>query len=501
MLNYQRASGILMHLISLPSHFGIGDMGPYAYQFADMLYDSGQTLWQVLPLTTTSIDCGNSPYTSNSAFAGNKLLISPELLAKEGLLNEVTFKNASSCFENNFIDYLQVRRVKNELLSKAYKTYCENPADCKTEFEIFISKNSYWLDNYALYSALRETIGLPWYLWPESLRDRSPQVLREKRQNLEGMIEFEKFIQFLFFKQWISLKRYCNEKGIKIVGDLPFYVSYDSADVWSKPELFKLDVDKKPLFVSGVPPDYFSATGQLWNHPIYNWEKHNETHFEWWETRINRCLGFYDLMRIDHFRGLLAYWEIPVNEKTAVNGKWVATPSDAFFSMLKNRFPSLPFIAEDLGVITDDVRQVLDTLQLPRTYVLVFAFDGVQNNAHLPHNHKKNSVVYTGTHDTNTVRGWFNKDANQTVRNTLKNYLGKTLSESDVSWEFVKMAESSNSKFCIIPVQDLLSLGSEARLNNPASSVNNYLWKLNDKQFFNIPLSALNEITAASGRI
>lgn len=449
-------------------------------------------------MTPTAIEYGNSPYTSSSGFAGNPLLISPESLIEEGLLDPQSLSNIIP--PSNHIDYVAVSNLKREVVRGAYTKFRLSFKDYASDYEKFISDNSYWLEDYSLYKALREGSGKPWLLWPAPLRDREPAAMSGKRNSLGDIIALENFAQFIFFRQWNSLKEYCKKGGLKIIGDLPFYESYDGADVWAHPELFKLDEKRRPRFVSGVPPDYFSKTGQLWGHPVYDWEELKRTSFEFWARRIAHSLRLFDILRLDHFRGLLAYWEVPASERTAMSGRWVETPSDAFFKNLISNFPSLPFIAEDLGVITEDVRQAMARLNIPGMRVLVFAFSGSSDNPNLPHNHPENSVASTGTHDTNTVKGWFLEEATQEEKNNLFRYISREVSANEVSWEFIRLAMSSAANLCIIPVQDLLSLGAEARLNQPASPTNNYLWRLQEGQLTADVLDQLGEVTKAYGR-
>ncbi len=493
-----RSSGILLHPTCLPSGYGIGDLGPQAYRFVDLLAETGQVYWQLLPLNPTSPETGNSPYISSSGFALNPLLVSPELLVVDGLLDEAIL-DAIRVPETSRIQYRSVHSAKLEILEKAYKAFLNKWSEFAGDFEDFCARNSYWLEDYAVFAALKEEFGLPWYRWPEGLRRRVPEDLGSRRKGLERA-EFQKFVQYLAYKQWSRLRERCRRRGIRIFGDLPFYVSHDSADVWACPELFKLDSEGKALFVSGVPPDYFSKTGQLWGHPVYDWERLRETRFEWWMRRMEHNVKMFDLVRIDHFRGLLAYWEVPANEETAVNGRWVKAPSEEFFKTLRGRFPSLPFVAEDLGVITEDVEAAIKDLGIPGMKVLIFAFDGKPDNPYLPENHEINSVSYTGTHDTNTVRGWFKEEATEDVKGNLFRYLGKTVGEDGIAAEMVRLAMGSRSRLCIVPIQDVLNLGSDARLNVPSSPLNNYLWKLAGDLLSKERLADFAQITQESGR-
>lgn len=493
-----RASGILLHPTCLPSEYGIGDLGPQSYRFVDLLAETGQSYWQLLPLNPTSPEYGNSPYTSSSGFALNPLLISPDMLAAEGLLG-VGVLNGIRVPESERIEYRSVQPAKYDVLKRAYIEFSRRRKDYSDEYECFCARNAPWLEDYSVFAAIKEETGLPWYLWPEGLRRRDPRELASIRRRL-GSVEFIKFVQFIAYRQWSHLKDYCKDKGIRIFGDLPFYVSHDSVDVWANPGLFKLDSRGMAVYVSGVPPDYFSDTGQLWGHPVYDWERLKETGFEWWMRRVEHNLEMFDLLRIDHFRGLLAYWEIPASEKTAINGRWIKVPSEEFFSELRRQFPTLPFVAEDLGVITDDVKKAIRDLGIPGMKILIFAFDGKPDNQYLPENHEVNSVSYTGTHDTNTVRGWFNEEATHEVKENLFRYLGKRIREDEVSIEMIKLAMGSRSRLCIVPVQDVLNLGSEARLNIPSSPINNYLWKMRGHLLMKESFAEFSRISQETGR-
>jgi 4-alpha-glucanotransferase len=498
MIFEKRASGILLHITSLPSNSGIGNLGPYAYRFVDLLAETKQSYWQTLPLTPTDLEHENSPYIASSSFAGNTLLISPELLVNEQLLSE-NLTNLSLDLPHKKVDYGVVYKLKSETIRKAYEVFKKKIRNYP-DFEDFCDRNSKWLDDYALYKALKDKNSLPWYLWPSHLRDREKRALAEKKENLKDSIGLERFAQFIFFRQWHSLREYLKRKGLSIIGDLPFYVGYDSADAWSHPKIFKLDTEKKPLFVSGVPPDYLSKTGQLWGTPVYDWEELAASNFEWWMERIDHNMQLFNILRIDHFRGLIAYWEVPAEANTAINGRWVKTNSEDFFKTLTSRFPDLPFIAEDLGIITADVKEVINKFNIPGMKVLLFAFDGSSDNPHLPHNYSRNSVVLTGTHDTNTVREWFAKEATLEEKNILIKYLGKHLSEEEVSWEFIKLAMNSTANLSIIPLQDVLSLGAEGRMNNPAMSVNNWGWRVTEEQLMGDMFGKLGKITETSER-
>ena len=488
----KRASGILLHISSLPSAFGIGDVGPESYHFAELLASQKQHYWSILPLTPTRVSDGNSPYQTSSAFAGNPLLISPELLAEDGFLP----KQSLMAQENDSqVDFQTVAQQKTALLTQAYAEF-KKTAQQQAEFKAFCSQNNTWLNDYALYAAIRQKTGKPWYMWLPSICHREPQALAQKQSQLAEPIKQEKFFQYLFFSQWSRLKAYCSSLGVQIVGDMPFYIAHDSADAWVHPELFSLHGNGKSLTVGGVPPDYFSATGQLWGNPTYNWSKHEETGFKWWMQRIRHNLLLCDRLRLDHFRGFVSYWQVAAVAKTALRGKWVKTPSDAFFAALKHAFPSLPLIAEDLGYIDQPVIAALKALEIPGMRVILFGFDGSKDNPHIPSNHVENSVVYTGTHDTNTAQGWFNSEASAKEKTNLQSLIGKKVPPEEVSFEVVKLALSSISNLALIPIQDLLGLGAEARMNNPSKPLGNWQWRVTKQQLASRKLSDLGELTA-----
>jgi len=498
MLN-SRGSGILLHFTSLPSPFGIGDFGPWAYRFADFLAETKQTYWQCLPLNPTDIEYGNSPYHSMSAFACNPLLISPELLIQEGLLTETELEPLPS-FSQERVDFDLVVSYKDRLSCSAYDRFKRQ--ETKGEYRSFCSQQTSWLDDFALFVALKKEFkGRPWSQWPDNLRDREPEALFSARERLSDRIQEQKFLQYLFFKQWSSLKKYCTERGIKIIGDVPIYVVHDSADVWMHPNLFNLDHEKRPLTVAGVPPDYFSRTGQLWGNPVYRWEVLKSTGYEWWTKRIAHNLNLFDVVRVDHFRGFMAYWEVPATEKNAVNGKWVEAPGMDFFSRLSAAFPDLPMIAEDLGTITPDVWATMEHFGFPGMKVLLFAFDeNLPRNAYAPHNHTKNAVVYTGTHDNNTAKAWLEKEAGEQGRARLSVYVGKEITPENVHRELIRLAMMSVANTAILPMQDLLGLGEWARMNRPAQEKGNWGWRFIPEQLSTPLAKELRGMTEIYGR-
>jgi 4-alpha-glucanotransferase len=495
----KRSSGLLLHITSLPSDQGIGDLGPAAHRFTDLLSRAGQTYWQILPLSPTSSRFGNSPYNSESVFAGNPLLISPERLVDEGLLpgpaGSLSFRGGLT-----HVNYFSVSEVKHRLMQKAYERFKQRMGDYRDAFDVFCTENSQWLDDYALYRAILSKIGRPWYQWPHPLRNREKAALAEEARRLADKVELEKFTQFVFFSQWRILKNYCTSLGIQIIGDLPFYVNYESADVWAHPDLFMLDATKQPIFVSGVPPDYFSEDGQLWGNPVYNWEELLATRFDWWMERIRHSSRLFDEIRLDHFRGLIAYWAIPAGSETAKNGQWIKTPSSDFFKTLFARFPKLPLIAEDLGVVTPDVEDTMRRYGIAGLKVLLFAFNGSPENTHLPHNHTSNSVVMSGTHDTNTVRGWLSQEASRKTKKELSRYFGRRLTTKDAADNFVRMALMSVARLSITPVQDVLSLGAEARMNHPGRRIGNWEWRITSKQLDSGAFRFLRDLTETYGR-
>lgn len=495
----RRGSGILLHLTSLPSPFGIGDMGPSAYRFADFLEETKQSFWQILPLNPTESIHYHSPYTSTSAFAGNPLLISPEFLFKDDLLCQSDLKSVPE-FPMEKVDYQQALDYKAGLWSRAFGRFASKGKN--DEYDRFCLEHSPWLDDFALFTALKAHFGgKAWSEWPQGLRDRDPEALQAARRELSDAVRMTKFLQFVFFKQWTPLKNYCNRKGIQIIGDIPIYVDYDSSDLWVHPEFFKLDDSKKPDVVAGVPPDYFSATGQLWGNPVYRWEEMKASGYSWWIQRIAHNLKLFDLVRIDHFRGLVAYWEVSAMEKTAVNGKWVEAPAMDFLNQLAKRFPHCPIIAEDLGIITPDVREVMNHFELTGMKVLLFAFgDDLSTNPYLPHNLPKNCVAYTGTHDNNTIKGWFEKEATPEDKRRLFRYLGREVPVKELPQELIRLLMMSVANTVIFPLQDILGLGGEARMNRPATGQGNWEYRLLPEGLTPAVAEKLRETTEIYGR-
>lgn len=496
----QRSSGILLHITSLPSPYGIGDLGSYAYRFVDFLAKSKQSLWQLLPLTPTTPVLGNSPYNSFSAFAGNKILISPDLLVEEGFLSASELERRPH-FSTEKVDYLAATEFKEKILGTAYEGF-KNRLEQDKGFQKFCHENSFWLDDYALFVALKDEFqGAVWSQWPKELRDRKTSVLKEWYQRLHEKINAEKFFQYLFFGQWRSLKDYCRKQGVKIIGDIPIYVSYDSSDVWANPAIFKLDEHKRPTHLAGVPPDYFSETGQLWGNPVYNWNVLAKSNFSWWLKRFEQNFNFFDLVRVDHFRGFVSYWEVPASEKNAVKGQWTDIPAEAFFQILRKHYSDVTIIAEDLGIITDEVRKIMRQFGFPGMKVLLFAFDGnPAENPYIPHNHIRECVIYTGTHDNNTVRGWFEREASAETKKKFFHYLGRSISVQEISWEFVRLAMMSVADTAILAMQDVLGLGEEARMNKPGTTQNNWQWRLLPDMLTPLLVSKLIDMTEIYAR-
>ncbi|BBD09514.1 4-alpha-glucanotransferase [Desulfovibrio ferrophilus] len=493
-----RSAGILLHLTSLPSAHGIGGLGPEAYEFADFLEQTGQRIWQILPLTPTSLSTHNDPYHSISAFAGNPLLISLEFLLEAGWLTPEDIA-APPIFPEDSVDFAAVTAWKEPLLNKAFNAF---EPDDEPDFQRFCTRNHHWLDDYALFSALRQRYAnMPWTSWPEPLRDRNPEALVRAGLDLGEEIQRAKFLQWVFDNQWESLRAYCAKRRISLFGDMPIYVDMESADLWANPNLWKLDEDLKPTVVAGVPPDYFSATGQLWESPIYDWDEHEKEEFKWWLRRIHRNLDLFDFLRIDHFRGLIAFWEVPAGESTAMNGEWVEAPVCKFLDTLYASRPSLPLIAEDLGVITPDVRETMRAYNLPGMKILLFAFgDDLPTNPYAPHNIEPFSLVYTGTHDNNPVQAWYDEEADAETRDRLVQYIGHSLNSEDLHWALIRMALGSPARLAVIPVQDLLGLGAEARMNRPGNLKGNWHWRMKDGSLTPEICERLRELTRLYGR-
>lgn len=497
-----RASGVLLHPTSLPGRFGIGDLGPEAHGFLRFLHETGQRWWQILPLGPTGY--GNSPYQSYSSHAGNSLLISPELLVEDGWLSSNDLRDYPVLSEDQ-VDFDAVALAKEQLLRRAFRNF----RPVHLAFESFQHENSFWLDDYALYMALKGAEnGAAWYDWAPEHVAREPNTIARRRQELAGPILYYKFVQYAFDRQWRRLREACEERSIGLIGDLPIFVAQDSADVWSRPDLFLLDEAGKPLFVAGVPPDYFSETGQLWGNPLYRWEAHASERFAWWIARMKALLGRVDLVRLDHFRGFEAYWEVPAGSETAATGRWALGPGTAFLEALREGLGGLPIIAEDLGEITAEVEALRDRFDLPGMRVLQFAFGGNPGTEiHLPHRYLNHCLVYTGTHDNDTSAGWFHAAEAETTQSPEQvaaerafalRYLGTDGSE--IHWDLIRIAMSSVADTVIVPLQDVLGLGSSARMNVPGQAEGNWSWRFQATQLDPRVQARLADMTAVYSR-
>ena len=504
-MNFQRSSGILLHPTSLPGEFGIGDLGANAYRFLDFLSKAGQQLWQVLPLGPTSF--GDSPYQSFSAFAGNPMLISPGLLCRKGYLTQEELEEVP-VLPNYKTDYSSASRLKEKLLHVAFKRFMQTADENEqAAFKKFKRSNANWLSDYSLFVALKEHLiakrreegysnewkafreqkkdldenicldyyfGAVWSTWPGELISRQPEAMINWKELLKNEIAYQDFLQFTFFEQWKALKGYANEKGIQIIGDIPIFVAYDSADAWACPRNYFMDEQGFPTVVAGVPPDYFSETGQFWGNPLYDWVYHEKTGYRWWIDRISATLRMVDILRIDHFRAFESYWEIPASDKDATGGKWKKGPGEKLFTAIRNALGELPIIAEDLGIITPEVTKLRKSLGFPGMKVLQFAFADGSENAYLPHNYEQNAVVYTGTHDNDTTLGWY-RQATEYEKDHLRRYLN--IDGQNISWDFIRLAVSSAAQVAIFPFQDVLGLGSEARMNTPSTPSGNWQFR------------------------
>ncbi len=493
-----RASGVLLHPTSLPSRYGVGDLGKEAYEFIDFLSDTQQQLWQVLPLGPTGY--GNSPYMCYSALAGNPLLISLDRLQADGLLSPADL-SAYPTLPLAQVDFEAVQAPKTALLDKACQAFQTSAtASQKRAFESFCRDKASWLDDYSLFMALKDVLeGQSWFNWPTGLAKRRPEVLAKWRKRLTFEIFYHQFVQFTFFQQWTALKQYANQKGVLIVGDIPIYVSHDSADVWSQPLNFQLDEDGLlPTFVAGVPPDYFSETGQLWGNPVYDWDYLKSTKFAWWMNRFRALLEYVDWIRIDHFRGFEAFWAVPYGDETAENGDWVSAPGIEFFEHLKQELGELPILAEDLGVITPEVEELRDRFLFPGMKILHFAFDSGPGNPYLPFNYPQNCLVYTGTHDNNTSVGWFN-DLTPEAQDHIEEFLGR-FSSAGIHWDLIRLALSSIAQLAITPMQDILGQDENSRMNFPGLATGNWGWRYQPHLMTQDVRDRLRSLTELYGR-
>lgn len=497
----ERSAGVIMHIASLPGKFGIGTFGKEAYEYVEFLFKSGLKYWQILPLGQTGY--GDSPYQSFSAFAGNPYFIDFDILNKEGILNKEDYVNENYGDNEEYIDYGRLYEVKYIVLKRAYENFKKlNNIDLKAKFEEFTKENDSWLDDYSLYMAVKGRFGLvSWQEWDEDIKKREPEAINRYKDELSDEIGFWSFIQFLFFRQWNELKSYANEKGINIIGDIPIYVAEDSADVWSNPEAYLIYEDTlKPISVAGCPPDAFSETGQLWGNPIYDWNYMDDTGYSWWIDRVRESFKLYDILRIDHFRGFEAYWQIPYGDETAVNGEWVKGPGIKLFNAIKEELGEVNVIAEDLGYLTQEVIDFRNETGFPGMKVLQFAFDSREESDYLPHNYPVNSIAYTGTHDNDTFRGWFEVTGNREDVEYSKKYL-KLTEEEGYNWGFIRGVWSSVSHTAIALMQDFLNLGNEARINYPSTLGGNWQWRVKYDALTDELAEKIYDITKLYGRV
>ena len=488
----RRAAGVLLHPTSLPGCYGVGDLGDELIVFLDWAASAGMRVWQVLPLNPPGY--GYSPYGCLSSFAGNPMLISPQRLLQEGLITSETVSETPQ-FPDERVDFDRVVAWRSRLLHEAWRRFDANP-----EFDAFVEADEQrdWLDDFALFMALKERAGgAPWWTWDRRLAQRNAKAIERARAELADEVLFHKFVQFLFFRQWANVRDGARARGIRIMGDVPIYVANDSADVWGNRKLFQLADDGQPSVVAGVPPDYFSATGQRWGNPLYRWERMAETDFRWWVARVRTSLRLADVVRLDHFRGFAAYWEIPANEATAVHGKWMPGPGLALFNALRDALGSLPLVAEDLGFITPEVHELRRAIGVPGMKILQFGF-GQPDSPHLPHRFEPETVVYTGTHDNDTARGWF-ESAPEHERELARMYLGDDC--HDVAWALIRTAFTSVAQTAIVPAQDILGLGSEGRMNRPGAERDNWSWRLRPGALTQGHAERLRQLAEITGRI
>lgn len=486
-----RSSGLFLHPTSMPSRYGIGDLGKFSFNWIDMLSEMKQSFWQLCPLGPTGY--GDSPYQCFSSFAGNTLLISPDLLEQEGLLTLADLELFPK-LPDYTVDFGEVIIQKDKLFRKAYSRFPDT-----AEFNDFCEQQRYWLNDYALFRVIKDKMGgQPWYLWNTPLKARHPAALKQILDTECKMLRYQKFLQFFFHKQWLALKSYANQNSIQIIGDIPYYTAYDSSDVWAASENFELDGTGNLLRVAGVPPDYFSETGQLWGNPLYKWDYMRRDGYSWWMERIQKTLQLVDYIRLDHFRGFESYWAIPASSSTAIKGVWEKGPGIDFFNCIRNKLGNLPIIAEDLGDITEDVELLRRQAGLNGMKVLQFAFDGNPHNPYLPYNIYPDSVTYTGTHDNDTSMGWYNSLSSEN-RVFVHNFLGCDGSAFFLKM-FLRLAFGSPSKLCIIPFQDVLGLGTEHRMNTPGTNCGNWKWRFTVDQISQEKLLTIRELTNVFGR-
>lgn len=494
-----RKSGMLMPISALPGSYGIGCFSKEAYHFADILKKSGQSQWQILPLGPTGY--GDSPYQSFSTFAGNPYFIDLETLIEEGMLTREECDAADFGEDETAINYEKMYHARFDVLRIAYHRAKESGVLQEPAYVDFVEREKFWLQDYALYMAVKNRFGgKSWDNWDEDIRLRQPEAMKRYTEELADEISFYEYQQYLFSVQWTDLKAYANEQGIQIIGDIPIYVAFDSADTWANPKLFQLDEKNLPVAVAGCPPDGFSATGQLWGNPLYDWEYHKETGYAWWIQRIAGCFKLYDVIRIDHFRGFDEYYSIPYGDKTAEHGAWMPGPGMELFHAIRRELGDLPIIAEDLGFLKESVRKLLADSGYPGMKVLQFAFDSREDSDYLPHNYERNCVVYTGTHDNDTVRGWYEVLAPEDKEMALE-YLGNRFTpEEEIQWDYIGLAMRSVADTCIIPAQDYLGLGKEARINTPSTLGGNWMWRMKKDAFTEDLIDRIRHLTRVCAR-
>ena len=495
-----RAGGVLLSITSLPSKYGIGCFSKSAYDFVDWLKGAGQTYWQILPLGPTSY--GDSPYQSFSTFAGNPYFISLEALLEEGVLTEAECEAADFGDKPGSVDYEKMYQARYPLLRKAYE---RSKISENQDYQRFVADNGWWLGDYALFMAVKDRFdGAPWTEWAEDIRLRWPNAMDYYHRELYFDVEFQQYLQYTFYMQWMKLKNYANDRGIRLIGDIPIYVAMDSADTWAHPELFQLDENNVPLAVAGCPPDGFSAIGQLWGNPLYRWDYHRDTGYEWWISRLEYCFRLYDVVRIDHFRGFDEYYSIPYEATTAVDGHWEKGPGMALFARVEEALGRREVIAEDLGYVTDSVRELVRSSGFPGMKVLEFAFDSRDSgcaNDYLPHNYGENCVAYTGTHDNETIRGWFDSISTEEQEMAREYLCDSRTPKKELNWAFISLIMRSSARICIIPMQDYLGYGNECRMNKPSTVGINWKWRLTGEELTEELKKKLYDMARRYGRL
>ncbi len=495
-----RAGGVLLSITSLPSKYGIGCFSKSAYDFVDWLKGAGQTYWQILPLGPTSY--GDSPYQSFSTFAGNPYFISLEALVEEGVLTEAECEAADFGDKPGSVDYEKMYQARYPLLRKAYE---RSKISENQDYQRFVADNGWWLGDYALFMAVKDRFdGAPWTEWAEDIRLRWPNAMDYYHRELYFDVEFQQYLQYTFYMQWMKLKNYANDRGIRLIGDIPIYVAMDSADTWAHPELFQLDENNVPLAVAGCPPDGFSAIGQLWGNPLYRWDYHRDTGYEWWISRLEYCFRLYDVVRIDHFRGFDEYYSIPYEATTAVDGHWEKGPGMALFARVEEALGRREVIAEDLGYVTDSVRELVSSSGFPGMKVLEFAFDSRDSgcaNDYLPHNYGENCVAYTGTHDNETIRGWFDSISTEEQEMAREYLCDSRTPKKELNWAFISLIMRSSARICIIPMQDYLGYGNECRMNKPSTVGINWKWRLTGEELTEELKKKLYDMARRYGRL